>query len=104
MTVGGYVLTQVSRTDSGLTTYAHKPEGSIDPLAEELVWTEDPDDSPLGYERYMMSVSTSGTRGSVGQGPWGQCYICRYDYPVSQMVKHKGRFYCREQKCNEDLI
>lgn len=105
MATGDFVLQQVThREDDGSTTYACKLEGSVDPLAEELVWTTNPDDPPLGYEAYYMSVASSGTRGSVGTGPWAQCYVCRYDYPVSQMVKRNGRYYCKPQKCYEDLL
>lgn len=105
MAVGEYTLQQVTRhLEDGSTVYANKPEGSYDPLEEELVWTEEPDDPPVGYETYDMSVATSGTRGMAVGEPWGQCYICRYDYPLSEMVESHGRYYCKEQGCSEDLL
>lgn len=103
-----YVRQQVTRlTEDHLTEYAYRPEGTVDPLEEELLWLSEPEATatiPPGYEAYTMSVNGAGTRGKAGQGPWQTCYICRYDYPESQMVKHNGRFYCRPQRCNEDLL
>lgn len=105
MAAGDLVLQQVSRLeDDGSTTYAWKVEGSVNPMAEELIWQAEGSSDPVGYEPYYMAVATSGTRGKVGTGQWAQCYICRYDYPISQMKKHHGRYYCIPQKCYEDIL
>lgn len=101
----GLVSTQVTRTDefTGDVLLAWKVEDTIDPLYEDILWLEDGVDPPSGYEAYEMMVGVEGTRGSVGQGRWATCYICRYDYPISEMVKHRGRYYCKPQKCFEDI-
>lgn len=101
----GLTLDQVSRIEEGTGTelFAWKPEGSIDPMEEDLVWLPEDEDPGVGYEEYQMAFSVQGTRPGVHKGPWATCYICRYDYPISQMVKYHGRYYCRPQKCYEDI-
>jgi len=104
MATGSYTLQQVTHLEGGIETFAFKPEGVIDPLAEDLIWLEEGDPIPEGYEEYTMSVSSSGTRGKTGQGPFETCYICRYDYPVSKMLVKNGRYYCIPQKCYEEML
>lgn len=106
MNYTGYAA-QVERHNAGVTSYAYKLEGTTDPLEEELLWLPDPEETasiPAGYEAYYMTMHEYGTTEKTGQGPWGTCYICRYDYPVSQMLLKNGRYYCYAQKCYEEML
>jgi hypothetical protein len=99
------VLVQVTNVNyAGVTMYAWKLPGAIDPLPAEIVWTADPAEQPSGYEAYRMYESFEGTRGSAGKGRWAQCYVCRGDYPIQEMVLANGHYYCTANKCNEDLL
>jgi hypothetical protein len=87
----------------GITLYAYKLLNSKDPAPDEILWLEEGDAIPEGFEEYTMRVSTQGTRTGEGSGPWATCYICRYDYPIATMVLKNGHYYCTKQKCADDI-
>ena len=37
-----------------------------------------------------------------GRGPYERC-ICGHAYPKSEMVKYKGKYYCRKNGCYKDI-
>lgn len=87
----------------GVTLYAHKLEGSKDPDPNEILWLEEGDAIPEGFEAYTMRLSKQGTRTGEAPGPWATCYTCRYDYPIATMVFKHGHYYCTKQKCSDDI-
>lgn len=96
-------LTQVRRIVDGTEYFVFKMAGVRDPLESDLRFEVAASPVPVGYEAYMMWSSNYGTRGGVGKGKWATCATCGSDYPVTEMVRVHGRYYCRENKCNEDF-
>lgn len=41
----------------------------------------------------------AGTR----RGKLAECSVCGYAFPVSKMVRYRGKYYCRANKCENDL-
>jgi len=35
---------------------------------------------------------------------WNYCSICLMDFPENEMVRIKGKWYCRKYKCYEDTL
>ena len=35
---------------------------------------------------------------------WGTCSVCLMDFPLNEMMKIKGKWYCRKYKCYEDTL
>lgn len=40
----------------------------------------------------------------TGRGPLAECSVCGYVFPVREMTKSKGLWYCRAQGCADDLL
>ncbi len=35
---------------------------------------------------------------------WNTCSVCLMDFPETEMMRIKGRWYCRKYKCFEDTL
>jgi hypothetical protein len=97
-------LFQLERVINGQTVYAWKPEGSVDPMENDVVWLPSGSTPPVGYEAWKMSFAYRGTRGKAGKGQWAVCSVCRYEAPRSEMVYYKGKWYCTRYGCAEDIV
>lgn len=85
---------QVTRRNEGVTEYAWRPagDGTGDPTA--TLWTTTETPIPTGYKAWMMNLSAYGTSRGAGAGRWAVCPICQQEFPISEMVLVKGRYYC----------
>lgn len=99
-----YSSVGVSKVVGDLTLYAYRVVDIQNPTEEDLLWLQEGDAIPEGFEEYTMQVNSAGTDGSVGKGPYATCYVCRYDYPITSMIKKGNRYYCIPQRCYEDLV
>lgn len=97
-----YTDEQVERTVNGVLEYAYRIEAELDPVPENLLWLNEGDAIPAGFVAYTMRTSTKGTRSMVGS-QWGTCYICRSDFPTSEMVLKSGKYFCIKNKCADDI-
>lgn len=103
------VSVQVQKIVSGATLYAWKLPGLTDPSegslsgVQKVVWTSSGDPDPVGYERWMMNTSLVGTKAGVGKGQWGVCATCQEEFPLTELTKIRGRWYCEKNRCKEDF-
>jgi len=97
-------LFQLTRELNGQTVYAWKPNGAIDPMDNDVLWLPSGQVPPEGYEAWQMALASRGTRGRAGKGRWAVCSVCRYEAPRSEMVFHKGKWYCTRYGCAEDIL
>jgi hypothetical protein len=96
------LLQQVVRTNEGTLEYGWRPDtdGRGDPTA--LVWTTVAT-APVGYKAWEINLSNYGTTRGAGAGRWAVCPICLEEFPISEMVYVKGRYYCIKNKDAQEI-
>ena len=71
---------------------------------DDVLWLPYGTQAPEGYEPWMMYMSVVGqTKSGDRQGRWGVCYTCLEEFPLTQMTKIKGHWYCSKNGCKEDF-
>ena len=74
------------------------------PVNDDVLWLPYGTEGPEGYEPWMMYMSVVGqTKSGDKRGRWGQCYTCLEEFPLTEMTKIKGHWYCSKNKCKEDF-
>lgn len=48
------------------------------------------------------SMSEDGVK-KGSYGPYSRCWQCGHAYPIVDMKKYKGRYYCIKQGCYTDI-
>jgi len=96
-------LVQVTRQNEGVLEYGWRPETDTigDPSVEN--WTTSAT-APSGYVAWLMNESLYGTNKSAGVGRWALCPTCQEEFPISEMVLVKGRFYCTKNGDAEEQL
>lgn len=56
------------------------------------------------YSGQMYQTLVAPTKKTSGGVIWGVCSICLMTFPVNEMMKYKGKYYCRKNKCFEDTL
>ncbi len=72
-----------------------------EPLPSEVVWLETEGTPPAGYVAWMMVESTMGGI-KAGKGKGAICVSCESQFPISEMTKIRGKWYCNRNGCAED--
>ena len=71
---------------------------------DDVLWLPYGTQAPEGYEPWMMNMSVVGTTKSGDRwGRWGECYTCLEEFPLTEMTKIKGHWYCSKNGCKEDF-
>lgn len=73
------------------------------PLLPDAVWVPIGHPPPPGYEAVVVTLSHRGTKSAAGKGRWGICQTCLEEYPLSEMAKIGGKWYCHRNKCAEEM-
>lgn len=76
---------------------------SVIGVYDDVVWLPDGTGDPADFEKWMMYASLVGTKPGANRGRWGVCRTCQEEFPISQMVKIKGQWYCSKNGCQEDF-
>lgn len=72
------------------------------PLLPDSVWVPVDMAPPPGYELVTVTLSLRGQKTGGNRGRWGVCYTCQEEYPLSEMTKIGGRWYCHRNRCAEE--
>lgn len=73
-------------------------------VSDSVLWLPYGTSAPVGYEPWMMNMSVVGTTKSGDRwGRWGECYTCLEEFPLTEMTKIKGHWYCSKNGCKEDF-
>lgn len=91
-------LTQATRVVAAAgggteTQYGWRPDTDTgwDPTA--VIWTNT-QSVPTGYVAWLVYESAFGTKKSAGFGRWAVCPTCLEEFPIAEMVKVRGKYYC----------
>lgn len=70
---------------------------------DDVLWLPAGTVGPTGYERWYMYTSIVGTKSGTSKGRWGVCWTCLEEFPLSELTKIKGHYYCTKNRCKEDF-
>jgi len=95
-------LGQVTRINNGVLEYAWRPTADTLGDPTSVVWTTVAT-APADYVAWNINQSFYGTRRSAGAGQWAVCPICQEEFPIVEMVRVRGRFYCTKNGDAEEM-
>lgn len=60
--------------------------------------------NPYGPAVTMLEPQYGTTKETAAGVKWGLCDICTMSFPLSEMLRKNGKYYCRKNKCYEDTM
>jgi len=59
---------------------------------------------PYGPIVEMLEPQYGTTKETAAGVKWGLCDICTMSFPLNEMLKKNGKYYCRKNRCFEDTL
>lgn len=72
-----------------------------EPLPDDVIWLATENTPPAGYIAWTMIESAMGGI-KAGKGKGAICVSCESQFPISEMTKIRGKWYCNRNGCAED--
>jgi len=95
------VYSQITRTTAGVTEYGWRPNTDTGWEPTAVVWTAN-QVAPAGYVAWNVNESAFGTSKSAGFGRWAVCPTCLEEFPIAEMIKVRGKYYCTKYRDYEE--